>query len=123
MIKLSRAQPGTVLSFMCKCDLCGAIVARLLHHVSETLKIPSSNIFTSTDSSVVLSWIQGYLKQFKSFVANRVAEIMELVPQIDGGTFPELATLQIAPREDYIHQSWPTITYGGMDPASYTNQN
>ena len=66
---------------MPRLELCGTIiVARLLQHVRGILKVPRSNIFTWTDSTVVLSWIQGNPRRFIPFIANRVAEIMELVP-------------------------------------------
>ena len=58
--------------------LCGTVLmARLLRHASEVLNI--DDIFAWTDSTLVLSWLQGNPKQFKVFVGNRIFEIRHLV--------------------------------------------
>ena len=56
------------------------IVARLLDYCQKVLEVPTSNTYAWTDSTVVLSWVRGNPRQFKPFVGNRVAEIMDLIP-------------------------------------------
>ena len=61
-------------------EICGAVlVDRLLHDVAKVLEIPGENIYAWTDSIVVLSWLHGNSRQFKTFVGNRVSEIINLV--------------------------------------------
>ncbi|CAH2103260.1 unnamed protein product [Euphydryas editha] len=41
-------------------ELCGAtLAAKLLHEVSQVMKIPKSDMFAWTDSTVVLAWLRG----------------------------------------------------------------
>ena len=62
-------------------ELCGAhLLAGLLHHVKDVLGIPPDSVFAWTDSMVVLGWLVGNPRRFKTFVGNRISEIMELVP-------------------------------------------
>ena len=62
-------------------ELCGAVLlARLIGHVGNILQIPHSNIHAWTDSLVVLSWLRGNPRRFRTFVGNRVSEVIESVP-------------------------------------------
>ncbi len=62
-------------------ELCGAnLLASLIHRVRGVLNIPLSNIYAWTDSTVVLHWLSGNPRRFKTFVGNRVSTIMDLVP-------------------------------------------
>ena len=62
-------------------ELCGAvIVTRLLKHVSNILQVPLSKTFAWMVSSIVLHWLLGNPKRFKTFVGNRVAKITEAMP-------------------------------------------
>ena len=62
-------------------ELCGAkLLAELICHVKGVLNIPSSLVFAWTDSTVVLGWLCGKPRRFKTFVGNRVSAIMDLVP-------------------------------------------
>ena len=57
-------------------ELMGAVVgARLTNRIASTLDIPMSTAVFWSDSMNVLWWIRGRSRQFKPFVANRVAEI------------------------------------------------
>ena len=56
-----------------KLELCGAkILTKLLITVKNVLGIPSKDIHAWTDSSIVLSWLDGNPRDFKPFVSNRV---------------------------------------------------
>jgi len=61
-------------------EICGAHLLAHLHHVCQVLEIPHSNVHAWTDSTVVLNWLDGSPRHFKTFVGNRVSTIMELVP-------------------------------------------
>ena len=58
-------------------ELCGAhLLAHLLHHVRQVLEIPLSHIC----AWIVLNWLDGSPRRFKTFVGNRVSTIMEFIP-------------------------------------------
>lgn len=58
-------------------ELCGAhVLARLIHHVRHVLDIP---LDAWTDSTIVLHWLVGSPKRFKTYVSNRVSNIVELL--------------------------------------------
>ena len=60
-------------------ELCAAVLlARLMNRVQEVLTHKFEHIFYWSDSTIVLSWIRGPSYQWKTFVANRVAEIQLL---------------------------------------------
>ena len=62
-------------------ELCGAhLLAQLLHHVRQVLDIPISQVYAWTDSTIVLNWLDGSPKCFKTYVGNRISTIMELLP-------------------------------------------
>lgn len=62
-------------------ELCGALLlAQLMKHLQEVLAIPTWNLYAFTDSTIVLYWIYGTSQRFKTFEANRVAEIQDSVP-------------------------------------------
>ena len=59
--------------------LAALLCSRLMTFVRDALQLPLDVTYTCwTDSSVVLAWIQGDPAQWKTFVANRVAEIRTL---------------------------------------------
>lgn len=63
-----------------KLELCAAaLLADLIHDVAEILSIPKNKIFVWTDSMVVLSWLQSQPVRWKTFVANRTAEITRII--------------------------------------------
>lgn len=62
-------------------ELCGAnLLASLLDHIKEVLSIPSDQVYAWTDSTVVLGWLSGNPRRFKTFVGNRASNIMQLIP-------------------------------------------
>lgn len=61
-------------------ELCGAyLLTQLLSHVKDVLEIPLSNVYAWTDSTIVLSWLVGNPRRFKTYIGNRVSYIMELI--------------------------------------------
>lgn len=62
-------------------ELCGAhLLAQLLHRVSQVLDVSLSHVHAWTDSTIVLNWLSGSPRRFKTFVGNRVSSTMELIP-------------------------------------------
>lgn len=58
-------------------ELCGAVLlTRLLGEISEHLNIDKTDIHAWTDSTVVLAWLNSHPNRWKTFVANRVSEIL-----------------------------------------------
>lgn len=63
-------------------ELCGALLlSRLMKKVKECMASQSAiTIYAWTDSMVVLGWLQGNISRWKTFVANRVGEILAIIP-------------------------------------------
>ena len=62
-------------------ELCGAyLLAQLLDHVKEVFHLSIQDIHAWTDSTIVLNWLSGIPRHFKTFVGNRVSSILELIP-------------------------------------------
>ena len=61
-------------------ELCGAqLLAKLMKKVEDALSLPNVTVHAWSDSTVTLYWICGNPQRWKSFVANRVACIKELI--------------------------------------------
>lgn len=76
-------------------ELCGAVLlAELLNKTKQDLKIPESSITAWTDSTITLHWIRAEPRNWKTFVANRVSTIQQLLPI--GITYQRQITRQIA---------------------------
>ena len=59
-------------------ELCAALLlTELLTEVKGILEISDSNVFAWSDSSIVLSWLDGHPRDFKVFVTNRVLSILQ----------------------------------------------
>ncbi|GFS83916.1 integrase catalytic domain-containing protein [Trichonephila clavipes] len=53
---------------------------KLFKSVLRTLKYYTFDVFAWTDSKIVLSWLSGHPRKWKTFVANRTSEIIEVLP-------------------------------------------
>ncbi|GFX45687.1 integrase catalytic domain-containing protein [Trichonephila clavipes] len=61
-------------------ELCGAhLLSKLFKSVLRTLK-HTFDVFAWTDSKIILSWLSSHPRKWKTFVANRTSEIMEVLP-------------------------------------------
>ena len=94
-------------------ELCGAnLLASLLHHVQAIFNIPNESVFAWTDSTVVLGWLSGSPRRFKTFVGNRVSNIMQHVPpncwrHVCGIDNPaDCASRGVFPSELLDHKLW-----------------
>ena len=62
-------------------ELCGAhLLAELLHHLMKIYQVPTSDIHAWTDSTIVLNWLDGSPRRFKTYVGNRISTIIDHVP-------------------------------------------
>lgn len=59
------------------------LLARLIEHILSALEMLSLLCFCWTDSTVVLSWLHQHPSRWRTFVANRVAEIQALLPGVE----------------------------------------
>ncbi|GFW09084.1 integrase catalytic domain-containing protein [Trichonephila clavipes] len=64
-------------------ELCSALLlANLLQATLPTLTLPISETFAWSDSKITLAWLKSDLRRWQPFVANRVAQIQELNPNV-----------------------------------------
>lgn len=73
---------------------------------------PSEDVFAWTDSTIVLNWIVGNPRRFKTYVGNRVSCIIDLIPpnhwhHIKGSQNPaDCASRGLLPSELLTHDLW-----------------
>lgn len=109
IVSKTRVSPIKRLSIP-RLELCGAqVLARLLVHVKEVLQLPMSQV---TDSTIVLNWLSGSLRRFKTYVGNRVSLIVDQIPpdrwnNVSGTDNPaDCASCGIFPLELLEHNLW-----------------
>ena len=63
-------------------ELCGAyLLSQLLDHTKNIYRLPISTVHAWTDSTIVLNWLNGSPKRFKTFVGNHISSITdEILP-------------------------------------------
>ena len=62
-------------------ELCGALLlTKLLCHVKKVLNVPVTSVFAWTDSSIVLSWLVGNPRRFKTYIGNQISFIVDQIP-------------------------------------------
>ena len=62
-------------------ELCGAdLLSKLLNNIRHTLDLPVECLTAWSDSTIVLSWLDGSPKRYRTFVGNRIAAVLKLVP-------------------------------------------
>ena len=90
------------------------VLAKLLHCVKEIFRIPLSSVFAWTDSTIVLDWLVGNPRRFKTYVENHVSEIIVRVPadrwsHVAGSDNPaDCASRGVLPSQLLEHDMWWT---------------
>ena len=94
-------------------ELCGAnLLANIMDHVRRLLDIPIDRIHAWTDSTIVLSWLEGNPRRFKTYVGNRVSYIIDVIPptrwrHVKGQDNPaDCASRGILPSQLVNHNLW-----------------
>ena len=94
-------------------ELCGAqLLAQLLHHVRLVLRIPLDGCYAWTDITIVLHWLRGNPRSLKTYVGNRISNILELFgPEcwrhVRGVVNPaDCASRGLFPSEPIKHELW-----------------
>ena len=72
--RVAKLKPSTVP----RQELCAAVLlTELLTEVKGILQIPEDDIYCWSDSSIVLSWLDGHPRDYKVFVTNRIHSILQ----------------------------------------------
>ena len=94
-------------------ELCGAHwLSQLLQHLWEVFNLSLAQSYAWTDSTIVLSWLNGDPRRFKTYVCNRVSNIIELIGpdhwrHVSGAENPADCTSRgLFPSELLIHDLW-----------------
>ena len=94
-------------------ELCGAtLLAKILTTTREALDIPLENVHAWSDSSIVLAWLDGAPKRYKTYIGNRIATVTNLIPSSAWRHVPTLenpadcASRGLSPRELIEHELW-----------------
>lgn len=94
-------------------ELCAAVLlARTLRKVIEDLSLADTPLYAWSDSAVTLHWLQKHPSTWQTFVANRVAEILVLVPKATWRHVPtkdnpaDCASRGMLPLEAIEHALW-----------------
>ena len=108
--RVAKLTPATTIP---RQELCGAVLlSQLLSTVKSVLDIPDSDVHAWTDSSIVLSWLDGQPRDFKVYVSNRVSIILQAtspqtwrhVPTADNPA--DCASRGLMPKDLLVHDLW-----------------
>ncbi len=94
-------------------ELCGAwLLSMVLNYTRNVFGMSVNDVGAWTDSTIVLSWLSGNPRRFKTYVGNRVAQIVNLIPperwkHVAGADNPaDCASRGLYPSELVCHKLW-----------------
>ncbi|KMQ84479.1 gag-pol polyprotein precursor, partial [Lasius niger] len=119
-------------------ELCAStLLVRLAAHVQHALGASTVPVHLWSDSTVALGWIRGHPTRWKTYVANRVAEVQSTLPEAQWHHLPgtenpaDCASRGTSPSELVSHplwwqgppwlkaerSSWPAAVIKGLDDS------
>ena len=75
--------------------------------------MPMSYVFAWTDSTIVLNWLSGSPRRFKTYVGNRVSDIIKQIPP---DRWHHVLGAETVHLEEYFLRSYWSMSSGGMGP-------
>jgi len=109
-------------------ELCGALLlAELAKKVAESWALSIKDFWFWTDSTIVLGWLNSQHVRLKTYVANRVSQILEIseVAQwrhvLTGDNPADLASRGLNPSELAVSESWWNGPYWLSQPEGKWN--
>ena len=94
-------------------ELCAAqLLAKLLDVTRRALSIPLQDVYCWTDSTIVLAWLDGQFRRYKTYIGNRVSATLHLMPSDKWHHVPtdsnpaDCASCGLLPRNLLKHSLW-----------------
>ncbi len=98
-------------------ELCAAqLLAKLLDTTRRALSIPLQDVYCWTDATIVLAWLDGQPRRYKTYIGNRVSSHYNLCRLRNGTTSLLIRILPTAHLAVYCRGIYKSTNYGGMGP-------